>query len=111
MGHKSAHAPRCKAGSAKGQALSLGYPWPKNLRGKSTWWLKSEIGALTPKAKAKTNAKAKAMPADPNSLPASEQNRLEVAADQAIAHCGGNIRNAIKTLIATNEYLRRTRYF
>jgi hypothetical protein len=32
-------------------------------------------------------------------------------ADQAIAHCGGNIRNAIKTLIATNEYLRRTRYF
>jgi hypothetical protein len=99
--------PDARQEALKAKLLSLGYPWPKNLQGKSTWWLKSEIGALTPKAK----AKAKAMPADPNSLPASEQNRLEVAADQAIAHCGGNIRNAIKALIATNEYLRRARYF
>jgi hypothetical protein len=111
--------PDARQEALKAKLLSLGYPWPKNLQGKSTWWLKSEIGALTPKAKAKAKAKArakakakaKAMPADPNSLPASEQNRLEVAADQAIAHCGGNIRNAIKALIATNEYLRRARYF
>jgi hypothetical protein len=94
--------PDARQEALKAKLLSLGYPRPKNLKGKSTWWLKSEIGALTPKAKA--------MPADPNGLPASEQNHLEIAADQAIAHCGGDIRNAIKALIATNEYLRRSRY-
>jgi hypothetical protein len=31
--------------------------------------------------------------------------RLEAAADQAIAACGGNPRDAVKALIVANEYL------
>jgi hypothetical protein len=84
----------------KSQLLSLGYPWPGNLKGKSTWWLKSEIRALAPKTD-------KAMPADENIQPTSESDRLEVAADRAIAACGGNVRNAVKALIVANEFLRR----
>ena len=30
----------------KAQLLSLGYPWPENLEGKSIRWLEAEIGAL-----------------------------------------------------------------
>jgi hypothetical protein len=32
------------------------------------------------------------MPADPESLPTSEPDRLDVATDQAIAACGGDAR-------------------
>jgi hypothetical protein len=45
------------------------------------------------------------MPADPESQPTSEPDRLEVAADQAIAACGGNARDAVKALILANEFL------
>jgi hypothetical protein len=38
-----------------------------------------------------------ATPADPD--------RLEVAADEAIAACGGNARDAVKALIVANEFL------
>ncbi len=44
------------------------------------------------------------MPTDPEPLP-SDPDRLEVATDQAIAACGGNVRNAVKALIVTNEFL------
>jgi hypothetical protein len=45
------------------------------------------------------------MPADPESQPTSEPDRLEAATDQAIAACGGDIRNAVKALIMANEFL------
>ena len=45
------------------------------------------------------------MPADPESQPESEPDRLEVATDQAIAACGGNARDAVKALIVANEFL------
>jgi hypothetical protein len=45
------------------------------------------------------------MPADPNSQPTSEPDRLEAATDQAIAACGGDARDAVKALIVANEYL------
>ena len=32
----------------KAKLLSLGYPWPANLKDKSTWWLENEIRALKP---------------------------------------------------------------
>jgi hypothetical protein len=31
--------------------------------------------------------------------------QLEAAADQAIAACGGNVRDAVKALIVANEFL------
>jgi hypothetical protein len=34
-----------------------------------------------------------------------EENGLEVAVDQAIAACGGDMRSAIRALIVANEYL------
>jgi hypothetical protein len=34
-----------------------------------------------------------------------EPRRLEIAADQAIAACGGNAREAVKALIVANEFL------
>jgi hypothetical protein len=37
--------------------------------------------------------------------PKADADRLEVAADQAIAACAGDIRNALKALIVANEYL------
>jgi hypothetical protein len=46
-----------------------------------------------------------AMPSDPDTQPAPEPDRLEVATDQAIAACGGNVRNAVKALIVANEFL------
>ena len=45
------------------------------------------------------------MPANPENQPTSEPDRLEVATDQAIAACGGDVRSAIKALIVANEYL------
>ena len=37
--------------------------------------------------------------------PQPEPDRLEVAADQAIAACGGDVRATIKALIVANEFL------
>jgi hypothetical protein len=37
--------------------------------------------------------------------PQADVDRLEAAADQAIAACGGNARDAVKALIVANEYL------
>jgi hypothetical protein len=37
--------------------------------------------------------------------PQADASRLEAAADQAIAACGGNARDAVKALIVANEYL------
>ena len=45
------------------------------------------------------------MPADPATLPPSKPDRLEAAADEAIAACGGNARDAVKALIVANEFL------
>ena len=45
------------------------------------------------------------MPANPESQPTSEPDRLQLAADQAIAACGGNARDAVKALIVANEFL------
>jgi hypothetical protein len=45
------------------------------------------------------------MPADPESEPTSEPDRLEAATDQAIAACGGDARDAVKALIVANEFL------
>ena len=40
---------------------------------------------------------------EPNSQP--DADRLEAAVDQAIAACGGEVRDALKALIVANEYL------
>lgn len=40
---------------------------------------------------------------DPPSVP----DRLEAAADEAIAACGGDAREAVKALIVANEFLER----
>jgi DNA-binding SARP family transcriptional activator len=37
--------------------------------------------------------------------PEADADRLEAAADQAIAACGGDVRDALKALIVANEYL------
>lgn len=37
--------------------------------------------------------------------PQADADRLEAAADQAIATCGGDVRDALKALIVANEYL------
>ena len=37
--------------------------------------------------------------------PQVEANRLEAAADQAIAACGGDARETVKALIVANEFL------
>jgi hypothetical protein len=37
--------------------------------------------------------------------PQPEPDRLEAAADQAIAACGGDVRATIRALIVANEYL------
>lgn len=44
------------------------------------------------------------MAAKPDPEPAGP-DRLEAAADEAIAACGGNARDAVKALIVANEYL------
>ena len=45
------------------------------------------------------------MTADPQSQPISESDRLETATDEAIAACGGNLRDAVRALIVANEFL------
>ena len=37
--------------------------------------------------------------------PQADADRLEVAVDQAIAACGGDLRDALRALIVANEYL------
>jgi hypothetical protein len=37
--------------------------------------------------------------------PQTDADRLEMAADQAIEACGGDVRGALKALIVANEYL------
>jgi hypothetical protein len=37
--------------------------------------------------------------------PPTDADRIEAAADQAIAACGGDARDAVKALIVANEYL------
>jgi hypothetical protein len=37
--------------------------------------------------------------------PPADADRLEAAANQAIAACGGDVRDALKALIVANEYL------
>jgi hypothetical protein len=37
--------------------------------------------------------------------PQADAERLEAAADEAIAACGGNVREAVKAPIVANEYL------
>lgn len=37
--------------------------------------------------------------------PQSESERLDIAADQAIAACGGDMRSTIRALILANEFL------
>lgn len=45
------------------------------------------------------------MLAQPEQNPESENERLEAAADEAIAACGGDMRSAIRALILANEFL------
>lgn len=45
------------------------------------------------------------MSALPEPNPQSEMERLEAAADQAIAACEGDLRAAIRALILANEFL------
>ncbi len=42
---------------------------------------------------------------DPEKSTLSESDRLEAAADQAIAACNGDMRSAVRALILANEYL------
>jgi Cdc6-like AAA superfamily ATPase len=44
-------------------------------------------------------------PVSPN--PQSDADQLEAAADQAIASCGGDAREAVKALLVANEFLER----
>lgn len=44
------------------------------------------------------------MSAGPGTKTPSDADRLEVAVDQAIAACGGDVRAAIKALIVANEF-------
>ncbi len=46
-----------------------------------------------------------ALSTSPDSQPASDPDRLEAATDQTIAACGGNVRQAVKSLIDANEFL------
>jgi stage V sporulation protein SpoVS len=47
----------------------------------------------------------KLMPADAAPNPQADADRLEAATDQAIAACGGDVRDAVKALIVANEFL------
>jgi hypothetical protein len=48
---------------------------------------------------------AGAMSASQHNQSTPEPDRLEVATDQAIVACGGNVRAALKALIVANEFL------
>jgi hypothetical protein len=45
------------------------------------------------------------MPEASTPNPQPDVERLEVAADQAIAACGGDAREAVKALLVANEFL------
>lgn len=45
------------------------------------------------------------MLAQPDTNPQSENDRLDAAADEAIAACGGDLRSTIRALILANEFL------
>jgi hypothetical protein len=45
------------------------------------------------------------MPAETESQPAAVPDRLEAATDEAIAACGGDVRQAVTALIVANEFL------
>jgi stage V sporulation protein SpoVS len=45
------------------------------------------------------------MPESAAPNPQADADQLEAAADQAIAACGGNARDAVKALIVANDYL------
>jgi hypothetical protein len=45
------------------------------------------------------------MSADPQPNPQEESERLDAAADQAIAACDGDMRSTIRALILANEFL------
>jgi hypothetical protein len=45
------------------------------------------------------------MPQSTAPNPQADADRLEVAADQAIAACGGDVRDALKAMIVANEFL------
>jgi hypothetical protein len=45
------------------------------------------------------------MPANVEPDPPADTDRLEAAVDQAIAACGGEVRDALRALIVANEYL------
>jgi hypothetical protein len=45
------------------------------------------------------------MPQDAAPNPPADVDRLEAAADEAIAACGGNAREAVRALIVANELL------
>ena len=45
------------------------------------------------------------MPESAAPNPQADADRLEAAADQAIAACGGDARDAVKALLVANEYL------
>lgn len=45
------------------------------------------------------------MPPDSAPNPSADAEQLEAAADQAIAACGGDVREAVKALIVANEFL------
>jgi hypothetical protein len=47
------------------------------------------------------------MPESPAPNPQSDADQLNAAADQAIAACGGDAREAVKALIVANEFLER----
>jgi hypothetical protein len=45
------------------------------------------------------------MPQDAAPNPPADADRLEASADEAIAACGGNAREAVRALIVANEFL------
>ena len=45
------------------------------------------------------------MPQSAAQNPQADAERLQAAADQAIAACGGDTRDAVKALIVANEFL------
>jgi hypothetical protein len=47
------------------------------------------------------------MSQSPAPNPQSDAEQLEAAADQAIAACGGDAREAVKALLVANEFLCR----
>jgi hypothetical protein len=45
------------------------------------------------------------MSQSPAPVPLSDADQLDAAADQAIAACGGDAREAVKALLVANEFL------